>query len=154
MTHCFFERARFDEARFDGNWGFARVGNGYVGIYSQNGLEIEGDGQYAGRELICCAPENTWLVECGRKADWGSFGAFAQALKSARVTARDGVITYESPSVGVFVTGWDVRPTVNGAPLKLADYPMVESPWAHSEFGSGELVLRYGGDTYEIWFNQ
>jgi hypothetical protein len=31
---------------------------------------------------------------------------------------------------------------------------MVDSPWAHADFGSGELVIRHGDDEYELWFNQ
>ena len=76
------------------------------------------------------------------------------ALKSATVEAKDGVITYASPSIGTFVTGWDVKPTANGQPIQLHGYPMVDSPWAHADFGSGELVIRHGDDAYELWFNQ
>ncbi|MDI7274509.1 MAG: hypothetical protein QME94_00885 [Anaerolineae bacterium] len=154
MTHCFFEQERFDEVRFEGNWAFARVERGYVGIYSENGMVVGDTGQYAGRELVCYAPENTWLVECGRQADWGSFDAFVLALKSASIEARDGTLSYDSPSIGRFVTGWDVAPSVNGEPLQLHGYPLVDSPWAQSRFGSGELALRYGDQAYEIWFNQ
>jgi len=39
-------------------------------------------------------------------------------------------------------------------PIQLSRYPLVDSAWAHSEFGSGEMVLRYGGAVYELWFNQ
>jgi hypothetical protein len=56
--------------------------------------------------------------------------------------------------VGEFVTGWDVPPTIDGEPIPLRRYPLVESPWATSRFGSGELTLRYGDEIYEIWFNQ
>lgn len=154
MTHCFFEPGRFDEVRFAGKWAFARVGRGYVGIYSQNGMVMGDEGQYAGRELICTARENTWLVECGREADWGSFAAFVQALSSAAIEVEGGVLAYASPSVGRFVTGWEVAPTVDGRPIQLHGYPLVDSPWAQAAFGSGELVLRYGDETYEIWFNQ
>jgi hypothetical protein len=154
MTHCFFERARFDEARFVGNWAFARVGDGYAGIWSQHGFVVGDGGQYAGRELLCHAPENTWLVECGRAADWGSFDAFVTALTRAEIVARDGVVTYPSPSIGRFVTGWEVQPTVDGQPIALRGYPLVESPWARSAFGSGELAITYGDERYEIWFNQ
>jgi hypothetical protein len=154
MSHCFFEQERFDEVRFSGNWAFGRVRRGYVGIYSQNGFTVGDEGQYAGRELQCAAQENTWLVECGREADWGSFDAFVAALKTVSVEAKDGVIMYVSPSVGEFVTGWDVKPTVNGEPIQLHGYPMVDSPWAHAEFGSGDLTIRHGDDMYELWFNQ
>jgi hypothetical protein len=154
MTHCFFEQARFDQVRFQDKWAFARVGSGYVGIYAQHGYEIGKVGQYAGRELICTAAENTWLVECGREADWGSFGRFVEALTAATISADGDTLTYESPSIGRFVTSWDGIPTVNGAPIQLRGYPLVESPWAHSRFGSGELVISYGDDVHEVWFNQ
>ncbi|MBN1641287.1 MAG: hypothetical protein JXA09_08625 [Anaerolineae bacterium] len=154
MTHCFFEQERFDEVRYAGNWAFARVGAGYVGVYSQGGLRIGDQGPYAGRELLCDAPENTWLVECGRQADWGSFDAFVTALSAAEVTSAEDTIAYLSPSIGRLVTGWDIDPTVEGQAIQLHGYPLVESPWAFSRFGSGEMTIRYGEETYELWFNQ
>lgn len=154
MSHCFFEQDRFDKVRFEGNWVFARVERGYVGIYSQNGMEVGDYGQYAGRELICYAPENTWLVECGREVDWGSFDAFVNALQSAAIEVNDGALVYASPSIGQYVTGWEVTPTVNGEAIPLNGFPLVESPWAYSAFGSGELAIHYGDESYEIWLNQ
>lgn len=154
MTHCFYEQERFDEVQVGEKWAFARVGDGYLGIYSQNGMRVGDYGQYAGRELVCDAAENTWIVECGRKADWGSFGAFVEALQAASIEVRQDAIAYESPSVGAFVTGWDVEPTVNGTAIQLEGYPMVDSPWAYSRFGSGELTIRHNGQVYDIWFNQ
>jgi len=154
MTHCFFEQERFDEARLDGSWAFARVGSGYVGIYSQHGMRVGDEGPYAGRELICHAEANTWLVECGREADWGSFDAFVAALSAAGVETDGEAVRYASPSVGSFVTGWNVTPTVNGEPIQLHGYPMVDSDWAYSRFGSGELKVRYGDQAYDVWLNQ
>jgi hypothetical protein len=154
MTHCFFEQARFDETRLVGHWAFARVARGYAGVYSQNGMRVGDDGQYAGRELICDAPENTWLVECGREADWGSFDTFVNALASANIETHDGAIIYASPSIGRFLTGWDVNPTINDELIQLHGYPLVDSAWAHSDFGSGALKITYGDATHEVWFNQ
>jgi hypothetical protein len=154
MTHCFFEQARFDEVRFEGKWAFARLGRGYLGIFSLNGMTVGEQGSYAGRELQSHAPENTWLVECGREADWGPFDAFVKALAAARIEESEGTISYESPSVGRFVTGWEVAPTIDGQPIPLQRYPLVDSPWAHSDFGSGELTITYGDQVYELWFNQ
>lgn len=155
MTHCYFEQERFDEVTFrDGSWAFARSGSGYVAIHSQHGLAIGDHGQYAGRELICPAVENTWLVECGRESDWGSLSAFVEAVSSSSPVTSDDTLTYVSPSIGTFVTGWDVTPTVEGAPVPLDDYPMTQSPWAHAGFGSGELTIRHGDRTHQLWFNQ
>ena len=94
------------------------------------------------------------LVECGREADWHSFDAFVAALRAAHISAEHGAITYESPTIGRFVTGWDVTPTVDGTPIVLNRYPLVDSAWAHADFGSGEMELRYGDEVYELWFNQ
>jgi hypothetical protein len=154
MTHCFFEQVRFDEVRLEDKWAFARLGHGYVGIYSQHGMVLGEQGPYAGRELQCFAPENTWLVECGREADWGSFGAFVEALATARIEENGDAIAYDSPSVGRFVSGWKAQPTINDRPISLHRYPLVDSPWAHADFGSGELSITYGDQVYEVWFNQ
>ena len=154
ISHCWFPQALFDEVRLAGKWAFGRVGQGYVGIYSQHGYRVGDQGQYAGRELVCDAQENTWLAECGREADWGSFDAFVSALSQAQITAEGGVLTYQSPSIGRFVTGWDVTPAMDDTPIQLKGYPLVDSPWAYSQFGSGELTLRYGDQEYALWFNQ
>jgi len=154
MTHCFFEQNRFDEVRFEGNWVFARVNHGYVGIYSQHDVLIGEYGQYAGRELICYAPKNTWIVECGRKVDWGSFGEFVSALKDAKIEEDKEALIYLSPSIGKFVTGWNVAPMVKDTPVQIREYPLVNSIWAYSDFGSGKMLLRYGNEKREIWFNQ
>jgi hypothetical protein len=91
-------------------------------------------------------------VEGGREADRGSFGAFVRALKSAPITGGERLV-YNSPSIGRFTTGWEEKPTVDDEPIHLHGYPLVDSDWAHADFGSGHLVTRYHDDTYEIWFD-
>ena len=57
------------------------------------------------------------------------------------------------------VAAFDLRKSLS-ANLEVAErtahsrYPLVDSPWAHSAFGSGELTLRYGDAVHELWFNQ
>lgn len=160
MSHCLFEKEKFDEVRSKNGWMFARVADGYVALTAidhNTGLVdvVEGeDGQYAGRELQCKAPEHTWVIECGRRAGWGSFDAFVEAIAKARLEVKDGVVNYDSPSAGLFVTGWDVAPSVKGETLQLHGYPMVGGGWAEAAFGSGEMKAQYEGEIEEWWFNQ
>lgn len=154
MSHCLFEQGRFDEVRLENGWAFARAERAYVAIWAAGGLRIGQGGQYGGRELICDARVTTWLAECGREADWESFGQFVSAISSAAISSDGDTISYQSPSIGQFVSGWDAIPMLNGMPIRLHGYPLVESPWATSRFGSGEFVLRYGGEEQEIWLNQ
>ncbi len=153
MSHCWIERARFDEVRELGKWVVVRKGKGYAAIYSQHGYDNDGYGQYQGRELQCSAPQNVWLVECGREADWDNFDAFVQAVTTASVVCEGEKVTYHSPSIGTFVTGWIDRSSVEGEPLATRGYPLVDSAWAHSEFGSGEIRVRYHGEMYDIHLN-
>ena len=151
---CGRARATVSGQGSPGRWAFARVGDGYVGIWSEHGFEVGAGGQFGGRELICEGGANTWIAECGRKADFGSFDAFVAALTGAKVAVEAGAIRYASPSVGEFVSGWDVTPTVNDEPVQLRGYPLVGSEWAYSAFGSGEMAITYQGERYELWFNQ
>ena len=152
MTHCFFEPDRFDEVVKRDNWVFGRKNKGYVAIWSENGSHTGRKGQYAGRELICPAEENTWLVECGREADAGSFKDFIKSIGDAVIESRDGAVTYNSPSIGRFVTGWDVMPTVEGEPIQTRDYELLESPYGESDYGSGEMTLRHGKEKLRLFF--
>lgn len=153
MSHCFYEQDRFDQVRLEGNWAFGRVSDGYVGIYSENGMDASPQSAYARREIQCQAPRNTWLVECGRRQDWGDFDAFVAALREARIGRNGDALCYESPSVGRFVTGWECTPTINSQPIPLRGYPLVQSPWANSAFGSGSITIQHDGDSRELWFS-
>jgi hypothetical protein len=154
MTHCLFEQERFDKVQIQDGWVCAQVENAYVAIWAYGGLRVGEGGQYGGRELLCDSRVTTWLAECGRAADWGSFERFVEAVCAAVVGCDGDTLVYQSPSIGRFESGWATRPTVEGEPIQLRGYPLVDSPWATSRFGSGEFVIRYGGEDYELWLNQ
>jgi hypothetical protein len=123
-------------------------------VWSENGYGVGRLGAYAGRELICRARENAWIVECGRKKDNGSFGEFMNAIVATKPHRKDGQLVYASPSVGEIVFGWTGPATVNGNARHLSGYPLVDSPFAQSAFGSGEMVLKHGDGVEELFFNQ
>jgi len=154
MTHLYFERDRFDEVVEKAGWLFARKGDGYVAVWSENGYEVGRLGPYAGRELICRAANNAWVVECGRKKDNGSFADFVHAIVATKPQRKAGQLVYASPSVGEMVFGWTGSATVNGDVRLLSGYPLVDSPFAQSRFGSGEMVLKHGDAVEELFFNQ
>lgn len=154
MTHLFFERDRFGKVVEKEGWLFAKKEDGYVAIWSENGYEVGRLGAYAGREMLCRAAENAWIVECGRKADNGSFEDFVASILDTKPVCQDGQITYASPSIGKVVFGWTGPATVDGTVRALSDYPLVDSLFAQSSFGSGEMVLKHGDIVEELYFNQ
>lgn len=154
MTHLYFERDRFDAVIEKEGWLFAQKGDGYVAIWSEHGYEVGRLGPYAGRELICRAAKNAWVVECGRKADWGLFEDFVTAIVATKPVCKEGQLVYASPSVGEIAFGWTGPAMVDGEARSLSGYPLVDSPFAQSRFGSGEMVLKHGNIIEELFFNQ
>jgi hypothetical protein len=152
MSHCYFERARFDEVRMEGNWVFATIKGSYIGIYSQNGLSFTDSGLYKNRELVCAGTDNIWLCECGDVQQNGTFDNFVLALKSASVECSGDTVIYESPSIGHLEAGWDGQVTVNGKPLEMRGPHTVESEWVNGTFGEPHLRISYKGITEDIWF--
>jgi hypothetical protein len=153
MTHCYFERARFDEVRVEGNWVFGAVKGSYIGIYSQNGLRFADSGPYKNRELVCPGTDNIWICECGDVQQNGSFDRFVMALKSAGIECAGDSLVYESPSIGCLAAGWDGPVTLDGKALKLRDLQTVESEWVNGKFGEPHLQITYKGSTEDIWFD-
>lgn len=149
MSHAYFEQGRFDETVRRGGWLFARRANGYVAIWSEHGYEVGSRGQYAGRELICRARSNAWIVEAGRAADWVSFPAFVEAVAKTRPGREGDRMVYASPSVGTIEMGWEGRILLDGRPVDL-DYPFLDGPYGTSEYGSGRMVIRYGDEEFAI----
>jgi hypothetical protein len=153
MSHCYFERTRFDEVRLEGNWVFAALRGSYIGIYSQNGLSFTDSGPYRNRELVCPGTDNIWLCECGDVQENGAFDSFVRALKKAPLVCSGDTVVYESPAIGRLEAGWDGPVTVNGKALEMRGPWTVESQWVNGRFGEPHLRISYKGLTEDIWFD-
>lgn len=176
-THAYFPQDHFDEvvqaeASDGGSWTFGRFQDGYVGLYSFRPTEwiVYDPNEYATDGMVKPfdlhapgGPNNVWIVECGRAADWESFAAFRTALTTARIdvtplgplhfTSTGFAVEYESPSQGVMTFGFDGRPlTVDGQEIQITDYPRFSNPWAQTPFGSQQYEITYGDYRVELDF--
>jgi hypothetical protein len=135
LTHAYFPQDHFDEVAQEGPWTFGRKGQGYVALYSwrrttwqlypPEELALPQNGPLT-RSFDLVAPggpDNVWIVECGREADWRSFAAFRDAILGAgvAVTPRPTAfnhdtfdVAYDSPSQGLLAFGWDAPFVVRG----------------------------------------
>jgi len=151
MSHVYFERDRFDAVEKKAGWLFAKKNRAFVGLWSEHGFEVGQSGPYAGRELICRALENAWIVEAGREADWGSFARFVDAVSEIRPHRKDGQIMYDSPGAGQIQMGWEGPILLNGKVVNL-DYPLLDSPFGESAYGSGRMRLFCGQEEAVLSF--
>ncbi len=160
-THAYFPQDHFDEVEQAAGWTFGRKGKGYVALHSwgptvwqdypAEELARPANGPLA-RSFDLVAPEgasNVWIVECGRRADWGSFASFRDAILAARLeivplATSFGLafdVFYDSPSQGPMSFGWEGPLVVRGEAVPLHDYPRVDNPWVSAEGGARAWTL-------------
>ena len=149
MTHCHFNRRKFDEIVERDGWTFGRKGDGYVGIWSSVPHAFGETGPYAGRELICPGHETVWIAECGSRREDGEFADFiARLCANAPHADADGV-RFSSGS-GELAFGLTEGFTVNGEEVPVPEYT-VNCPYLVSRFGSGRFAYKLPGFTVTHW---
>ncbi len=76
FTHVFVPVELCDEVVVEANWIFARVADGYVGIYGSSALVALQQGLFAGMEWRMHAEKAAWLMVAGSAEVHGDFSAF------------------------------------------------------------------------------
>lgn len=170
-THAWLPKDKFDEAIEKNSWIFARKGDGYLALRSQNPYfwneennspqdELirsfanspapnRRDGvtswrlnpEDIGRELIVPGKQNIWICQMGRKAEDGTFADFVENILAADVAFSGLNVQYRSPGNGLIRFGWDGPLTVDGAVIQLHDYPRYENPYTKAEFDPAEILV-------------
>ncbi len=85
-THLFFPRAAFDEVRAEGNWIFARKGDGYAAVWTSTTGVWTTIGTWTDCEVRLSAPCNGTLAFVGDRELDGAFGAFVTRAKQLAPT--------------------------------------------------------------------
>lgn len=147
MTHCHFNKRKFDEVVSRDQWTFGRSGDGYVGIYSSAPHSFRAQGPYAGRELICDGNEVVWLAECGSRAEDGSFEAFIDRLVHATLWQDGCGFHFDSPGSGLMEFGLSDGFTIDRQEVAISG-DMASSPYLRSRYGSGRF--EYSCPAYKI----
>ena len=142
FTHAYVPQDRFDEVVRDGNWTFARKGDGYLALWSWRAPEWrEYDparhpmaGMTQPYDLV--APggaDNVWIVEIGDADASESFDSFRAAVQASEPSVERGAdgftVEWASPSSGNVTFGSTAPFTVAGDEQEIADYPRHESAW-------------------------
>ena len=162
-THAWIPKDKFDEVVEHDGWVFARKGEGYLALHSQQpyfwhteGLVIEGhkirqNPEDFEREVIAPGKQNIWLCQLGRQADDGAFEMFIQSILDARLTFDGLNMEFHSPGNGVIKFGWEGPLTVDGMEIDLKDYPRYDNPYITAEFHPNEILVQ--ADNEELYLN-
>ncbi|MFI4911857.1 MAG: hypothetical protein ACIAQZ_09350 [Sedimentisphaeraceae bacterium JB056] len=144
--HAYFPRQRFDEIVERGNWIFGRYGKSAVGLRFSSPYKWVTEGRYKDEEIICEGSKHAVVCETANLDD-KSFEQFINELTSnkAEFNKEKMYFVYSSKSEGVLEIDIDGKRRHNGRDENL-DYPRFVSPFAYSEWGSGEVAINYDGE--------
>lgn len=151
-THAYVPQDRFDDVAQDGNWTFARKGDGYIALWSWRTPTFRAydPTRYATDDMVKPfdlvaegGPDNVWIVEVGERSD-GPFDAWTASVSAGEPQVeRDDAgftVAWASPSAGEVAFGSTGAFMVAGAEVPIADFPRHDSA-----FGTVDhLATTYG----------
>ncbi len=150
-THAYVPQDRFDEVTQDGNWTFARKGEGYIALWSwrtprwraYDPAVYATDGMVKPFDLLAeGGPDNVWIVEVGERSD-GTFADWRRSvLASPPAVERDAAgftVRWTSPSSGAVSFGSTGPFSVGCRTVPIADFPRHESSFGRVS----HLATRY-----------
>ena len=156
FTHAWFPRDKFDEVIEKNNWIFARTGEGYLALRSQNPYiwgtyrtetgDPKGSPKPLGsdNEILVNGAQNIWVCQMGRKADDGKFSDFTEKLAAAQITFSGMNVEFQSPGNGAVRFGWEAGFSVDGVTIRLQGYPRYDNPFVKAEFNTNAVHISTG----------
>jgi hypothetical protein len=153
FTHAWLPKNKFDEVVEKNEWIFARKGNGYLALRSQNPYvwgtyrtdtgDPKGFQKPAGSdtEIIANGAQNIWLCQMGHRTEDGAFAEFVENISAAEVTFSGMNVQYQSPGVGVIRFGWEQALSVDNVEVPLNKYRRYDNPYSQTDFNADEITI-------------
>ena len=151
FTHAWLPRDKFDEIVEKQDWVFARKGDGYLALWSQQPYQWQTqEGPDKDREVIAQGVRNIWICELGRKATDGAFDAFADRICRAEIASNGLSVRFASPSQGMLEFGWWGPFKQDGKVSPLGDYPRYDNPHVETSFPSTTVTANCAGHSLTL----
>jgi hypothetical protein len=145
LSHAYFPTAMFHEYVIDGQWAFARSGNGYVALWGDGALVLIERGRHAGQELRSSGAGESWLCHVGRASEDGDFAAFRASVARHVPQVKEGIVKWTTPQGQQLAFGWSGALTVNGA-AESWDYPHYANDYTQTALDADTMTIRYGDE--------
>jgi hypothetical protein len=126
-THAYFPVEAFDEHVVDGQWAFARRGDGYVALWGDGSLRLTSRGPHAGQELRSVGPGQVWVCRAGGSALDGEFSSFCRQTRARAPQAEGLSVRWVTPAGRSLAFAWDGPLSADGAPIGLGAFPLCEN---------------------------
>jgi len=145
FTHAWLPRNKFDEVVEENGWIFARKGDAYLALWSQNPYVWQDEGPDMDAEIIVDGRKNAWICELGRRAVDGEFADFRARIASARLDNLGLNVWYDSPSQGTLHFSWKGPLKQDSRTVDLHDYGRYDNPYCQADFASDTIRFEANG---------
>jgi len=146
FSHAYFPTVFFDEYQIDEQWAFARVGAGYVALWSDGELSLTSGGPHAAQELRSHGSGKVWLCHLGRAALDGDFASFQNTLRQHAPQVQGTAIRWQTPDGAALAFAWEGALQVNGQAQSWDDFPLYDNSYTHTPIGAGTMCIEHEGE--------
>ncbi len=97
------------------------------------------------------ARRNGYVVQVAPVRAYATFAQFQQAVRALPLrfsTAAAPEATFTALDGSVLRARYGAPPTLNGAPVDYASWPLFDSPYGQAARGSQRLEIRHGAERY------
>ena len=181
-THAWLPKDKFDEVLERNRWIFARKGNGFLALRSQNPYfwttddmslrvyekqsPIKWNTSHSRRllrertarndtdhELLVDGAQNIWICQMGRKAEDGAFAEFVDKVSAAEIVFSGLQVRFRSPGNGLIRFGWEGPLSMEGVEIPLHNYPRYDNPYVQAEYDPVEIKVSAAGHELHLSWN-
>ncbi len=142
FTHAYFPTSSFDEYALQGEWAFARKGEGYLALFSSGGLELVSEGRTALRELRSSGRQNVWLCQVGRAAIDGDFAAFQQKVLGQALKVDGLSVEVQTLRGDALAFNWSGAFLRNGEEQTLSGFAHFDNAFTTVEYPCRQMEIK------------
>jgi hypothetical protein len=143
FTHAYFPTYAFDEHAFEGEWAFARKGDGYLAITAAAGFDLITRAPDGYRELRSTGRRNIWLCQMGRAEQDGSFEQFRQKVQAVRPEWQELGVRFTSIRGDELSLGWEGPFFLNGVKAMISGFGHVDNPYCRADYPASQMDIAY-----------
>lgn len=154
FTHAYFPASAFDQYVVEGNWAFARKGEGYIALTASQGLTFIETGQTAFRELRSHGLSNTWVCHMGQKLLDGSFADFQHNCRALDLQWHTGGVQINTLRGERLRVGWQGPLLVNDVPqsVVLPENCHIQNPYTTMYFSEMQMDIAFQAERLRLKF--
>ncbi|MCC7357946.1 MAG: hypothetical protein IT317_00615 [Anaerolineales bacterium] len=152
FTHAYFPVRAFDEHAFQGQWAFARLGNGYLALTAARGFSFVTAGPTAYRELRSPGPANVWVLHLGQALLDGAFADFQQKILALDLAWSDAGARLTSLRGDRLAFGWTGPLLVNDEAQALVHPRHIENPYGLADLPAAQMDVIFKGEGLRLKF--